>query len=118
LRKIIPARTKDGRRALVEVVGNSLSVRIEGVDEVKEYRNFEIRIRRSVDYGLLGLGAGLTSLIPLSVLVAPELDGFAKYFVSVSVLAALIGLVLAVKAWKEKKYVVEVVTPDGELFSS
>jgi len=102
----------------VEVVGNSLSVRIEGVDEAKEYRNFEIRIRRSVDYGLLGLGASLTSLIPLSVLAAPELDGFAKYFVSVSVLAALIGLVLAVKAWKEEKYVVEVVTPDGVLFLS
>jgi hypothetical protein len=47
-----------------------------------------------------------------------ELDGFVKYFVSVSVLAALIGLVLAVKAWKEKKYVVEVVTPDGVLFLS
>jgi len=102
----------------MEVVGNSLSVRIEGVDEVKEYRNFEIRIRRSIDYGSLGLGASLTSLIPLSVLAAPELDGFAKYFVSVSVLAALIGLVLAVKTWKEKKYVVEVMTPDGVLFSS
>jgi hypothetical protein len=118
LRRIIPARTKDGRRALVEVVGNSLSVRIEGVDEVKEYRNFEIRIRRSVDYGPLGLGASLTSLIPLSVLAAPELDGFAKYFVSVSFMEALIGLVLAVKTWKEKKYVVEVATPDGVLFSS
>ena len=102
----------------MEVVGNSLSVRIEGVDEVKEYMNFEIRIRRSVDYGLWGLGASLTSLIPLSVLAAHELDGFAKYFLSVSVLAALIGLVLAVKAWKEKKYVVEVVTPDGVLFLS
>jgi len=102
----------------VEVVGNSLSVRIEGVDEVKEYRNFEIRIRRRIDYELLGLGVSLTSLIPLSILVAPELDGFAKYFVSVSVLAALIGLGLAVKAWKEKKYVVEVVTPDGVLLSS
>lgn len=56
MRRIIPARTKDGRRALVEVVENSLSVRIEGVDEVKEYRNFEIRIRRSIDYGLWGLG--------------------------------------------------------------
>jgi len=102
----------------VEVVGNSLGVRIEGVDEVKEYMNFEIRIRRSVDYGLWGLGASLTSLIPLLVLAAPELEGFAKYFVSVSVLAALIGLVLAVKAWKEEKYVVEVVTPDGVLFLS
>jgi hypothetical protein len=51
-------------------------------------------------------------------LAAPELDGFTKYFISVSVLAALIGLVLAVKAWKEKKYVVEVVTSDGELFLS